>query len=66
MAENIDPTPHADPDIDALIEALAHSLAIRECLRPVLLRMDERHRVRLAVRKCRTNKDAASGERRSA
>jgi hypothetical protein len=55
-----------DPDIDAVIEALANCYAAQTALRPVLIRMEERRRARIAVRASRAKRSASPRERRSA
>lgn len=55
-----------DPDAEAVGEAMAHAYAMQLCLRPVLIRMEEKRRVRLAVRASRAKRSAPSRERRSA
>ena len=51
-----------DPDLAAILDALAHTYQIREALRPVMLRYEERRRCRLAKRLQRAKKNGTPAE----
>ena len=53
-----------DPDLAAILDALAHTYQIREALRPVMLRYEERRRCRLNKRLQRAQKSALPAEDR--